>query len=257
MFINTTEITSSQIRSDNPIHQRLLFAYEAACPYLKGDILEVGCGEGRGIELLITHARSYTAIDKIGKVLDILKQKYPGIRLLKMLVPPFQEIADNTYDCVVTFQVIEHIKDDHFFVKEIHRVLKPGGLAIITTPNKNMSLTRNPWHVREYTLEELGALLHTYFTRVEIMGVYGSDRVNEYYRHNQESVKKFKQWDIFNLEHRLPRQILRLPYDMLNRINRNRLEKNNDQLVAAITTADYSLRVADDQCFDFFAICYK
>ena len=168
MFINATEITSAEIASDNVIHQRLLFAYEAAQNYIKGDLLEIGCGEGRGVELLVQKADSYTAIDKIATVVDKLSEKYPNVKLLNMLVPPFTGIADNTYDTVVTFQVIEHIEPDDEYVKEIYRVLKPGGLAIITTPNIKMSLTRNPWHVREYTKQELNGLLSKYFSQVDM-----------------------------------------------------------------------------------------
>ena len=60
---------------------------------------------------------------------------------------------------MVTFQVIEHIKRDRDFLKEIYRVLKPGGKLILTTPNKNMSITRNPWHVREYDPKEMHDIL--------------------------------------------------------------------------------------------------
>ena len=54
----TTEITSDSLVSDNPIHQRLIKAYYLAQPYIQGDLLEVGCGEGRGIHLLTPHANS-------------------------------------------------------------------------------------------------------------------------------------------------------------------------------------------------------
>ena len=47
--IYTTEITSETIVSDNPIHQRLFKAYVVAKDYVGGNILEVGCGEGRGV----------------------------------------------------------------------------------------------------------------------------------------------------------------------------------------------------------------
>ena len=49
----TTEITSDSIPSDNPIHQRLLKAYVVAQDFVQGNVLEVGCGEGRGIDLII------------------------------------------------------------------------------------------------------------------------------------------------------------------------------------------------------------
>ena len=49
MSVFTTEITSDKIPSDNPIHQRLLKAYLLGKSYVKGNLLELGCGEGRGI----------------------------------------------------------------------------------------------------------------------------------------------------------------------------------------------------------------
>ena len=63
----------------------------------------------------------------------------------------------------MTFQVIEHIKDDEKFVQEIHRVLKPGGKLILTTPNILMSLSRNPWHIREYNPTEMNEILKHHF----------------------------------------------------------------------------------------------
>ena len=56
MSVYTTEIASDQIPSDNPIHQRLLQAYYEAAPFIEGDLLELGCGEGRGVEILTEKA---------------------------------------------------------------------------------------------------------------------------------------------------------------------------------------------------------
>src|SRR5687767_5454618 len=144
--IYTTEITSEEITSDNPIHQRLFKAYVVAEDYVHGDVLEVGCGEGRGIDLLIKKARTFTAVDKIGPVINRLQEKYKTGKFISMNIPPLSGLADNTYDVVVSFQVIEHIEDDELFLREIHRVMKPGGIALLTTPNRRLSLTRNPWH---------------------------------------------------------------------------------------------------------------
>ena len=152
--IYTTEITSEEIPSDNPIHQRLFKAYVVAQEYVRGDVLEVGCGEGRGFDLLIPKAVSFSAVDKIRPVIDRLKNKYPAARLMSMNIPPLTGLADNAYDVVVSFQVIEHIQDDGLFLQEINRVLKPGGIALLTTPNRKLSLTRNPWHIREYLPSE-------------------------------------------------------------------------------------------------------
>jgi ubiquinone/menaquinone biosynthesis C-methylase UbiE len=174
--VYTTEITSENIPSDNPIHQRLLKAYVAAEPYVFGDVLEVGCGEGRGIDLIINKATSYMALDKIESALDVLRKKYPTGKFVSANIPPFAGIADNSFDRVFSFQVIEHIKDDFAFLKEINRVLKPGGLALLTTPNRPLSLSRNPWHIREYTAAELTDLAKRVFSNVEMKGIAGNEK---------------------------------------------------------------------------------
>jgi 2-polyprenyl-3-methyl-5-hydroxy-6-metoxy-1,4-benzoquinol methylase len=235
----TTEITSDQIASDNPIHQRLFKAYIIAKDYVQGEVLEVGCGEGRGIPLLLEHARSFTAVDKIKPVIDDLQKKYPTGRFISMNIPPLSGLADNAYDFIVTFQVIEHIQDDSLFLKEIHRVLKPGGTALITTPNRKMSLTRNPWHIREYLPNELKQLGEKIFSHVEMKGITGNEKVMTYYEQNKKSVERFTRWDILKLQYRLPASILRIPYEILNRWNRNKLQSSDDTLVMNIRHEDY------------------
>lgn len=142
MATYTTEIASDKLISDNPIHQRLLKAYIAAKPWISGNLLEIGCGEGRGVEELLPHASQYLGLDKIGEVIQTLQQKYPGVEFKQAVIPPFEGIADNTYDTIVSFQVIEHIYEDRLFLQEIYRMLKPGGKAIISTPNNTHTLSK-------------------------------------------------------------------------------------------------------------------
>ncbi|MTI30131.1 class I SAM-dependent methyltransferase [Xanthovirga aplysinae] len=253
----TTEIASDQIASDNPVHQRLLKAYYEAQPYIQGELLEIGCGEGRGVELLAPKSESYLALDKISEVIDRLRQKYPHVNFQQAFVPPFKGIADNSFDVIVSFQVIEHIEDDKYFLQEIQRVLKPGGKAIITTPNIKQTLTRNPWHEREYTAQELNTLCSPIFSKVDMKGIAGSARMMEYHEKNRESVRKITRFDIFNLQYRLPAPILRVPYDILNRLNRNRLKKSNDNLVSNINLNDFHLTTNMEECLDLFFVLYK
>jgi SAM-dependent methyltransferase len=175
-----------------------------------------------------------------------------------MEVPPIG-FENCSFDSVVSFQVIEHIEDDMTFVREVARVLRPEGKFVVSTPNAPMSLTRNPWHVREYKADELRNLLSCHFSNVELYGVVGNEKIMEYYRKNRQSVRKITRFDILDLQHRLPRKLLQMPYNLLNRLNRRSLHKKNTSLTDSIVMEDYSIvpYEAGMECFDLFAVATK
>lgn len=251
MSIYATEITSETEASDNPIHNRLLKAYVIARDYVQGDVLEVGCGEGRGIDWMIDRSKSFTALDKIEVALAKLRAKYPQAKFISGNIPPFNA-PDNAFDVVVSFQVIEHIKDDKSYLKEILRVLKPGGVALLTTPNRPMSLSRNPWHEREYTGAELLALAKTIFPRATMKGITGNEKVMAYHEQNRKSVQRLMRWDVFDLQHKLPASVLRMPYEIMNRMNRKKLKAGDNALVMSIKHEDYLLTDDYVNCLDLF-----
>ncbi|WP_299226406.1 class I SAM-dependent methyltransferase [uncultured Psychroserpens sp.] len=82
-------------------------------------------------------------------------------------------LKDETYDAVVSVEVIEHVEEDELFVKNIAAVVKKGGWAYFTTPNgdyiKNEPPNNNPDHKRHYTRAELQTLLEKYFDRAEVI----------------------------------------------------------------------------------------
>lgn len=257
----TTEITSAEIASDNPVHQRLLFPYTEAANLVSGNVLEIGCGWGRGLELLTKAADHYTGIDKNTDLIAALSKAYPDATFIAANIPPLTgrdsvPLADNTFDFIVTFQVIEHIENDELFIKEAHRVLKPGGKLLLTTVNKTFSLTRNPWHVREYTANELKGLLAKHFRTIKMQGVHGNDKVMTYYEQNKASVQKITRFDIFNLQYRLPRRLLQIPYDLMNRLNRNRLLQASG-IAAEINYTDYLMSNDPAGSLDFFYVATK
>lgn len=254
----TTEIASSEIVSDNPIHQRLFYPYLKVIEVISGgNMLEIGTGAGRGVEVMANIVDNYTGIDKNAPLLKDLSEKYPKFSFIDMFIPPLKGLADNTFDYIVTFQVIEHIADDNAFLQEAFRVLKPGGKLFLTTPNRIMSLTRNPWHEREYLGLELKSLMEKYFKNVVAKGIHGNQIVNDYYEANKKSVKKITRFDVFNLQYVLPRWMLQVPYDIGNRLSRNMLLKSEANLTTGITPDCFHLSDDIDTCYDFYYVATK
>lgn len=253
----TTEIASSEIASDNPVHQRLLFPYQYVSNLVSGNLLEIGCGTGRGVAVLADKISSYTGVDKNEALMMQLSKQYPSFKFIDMFLPPLKDIPSDSFDFVVTFQVIEHIENDDYFLKEAARVLKPGGKLYLTTVNKLFSLTRNPWHVREYLADELAQLMQKHFSSVETLGVHGNEKVMAYYEENKKSVAKITRFDIFNLQYKLPRTWLQVPYDLGNRLSRILAANSNQKLVSDIQVSDYFISDKPAESLDFFYIGTK
>ena len=251
--IHTAERVSNRDASDNYVFQRSILAYYKAAVLVSGDVLEIGTGMGYGVEVVAPAADKYMTIDKS----CAYNVELPAnAEFRQMTVPPL-DFADESFDYVISFQVIEHIKNDKEFVAEVSRVLRKGGKFIVSTPNAPMSLTRNPWHVREYTAEELKKLLSKEFSQIDMMGMGGNEKIMEYYEANRRGVERITRFDILDLQHRLPRWMLQIPYDILNRLNRRRLLDQNNELTSSITMEDYSIEAVTEECFDLYFIAQK
>lgn len=257
MFLYSTEVTSSKIKSDNPLYQRTLKAYEVVEPYVKGNVLEIGCGEGYGIDMLVKNSDQLTVVDKSNITTKNIANKYSSVNVIKSTIPPISNLEDNSFDTIISFQVIEHIKEEEQFISEIYRLLKKGGKAYISTPNKVKTIVRNPWHYREYTFKELNNLLSKVFTNYSVKGIQGNQKTKLYYSKNKDSVNKILQLDFLKLHDRLPASMLKLPYEIFNRLNRKRLLKQDEASVTNITSADYSLNSFGEDTLDLFCILEK
>jgi SAM-dependent methyltransferase len=77
-------------------------------------------------------------------------------------------LPDATFDCVVAVEVLEHVEADEAFVGNVARVLKPGGVFLMTTPNGDSVPNSNPDHKRHYTAAGLRALLSRHFADVTV-----------------------------------------------------------------------------------------
>ena len=256
-ILHTAERSTDLDASENVVFQRHLVAYKEAVKIVHGTVLEIGSGEGYGIMELAPLADKYIAIDKYAPNIPKVFNGKNNINFIQTEVPPLKEIDSESVDFVVTFQVIEHIQNDKFFLSEIRRVLKPAGKLIMTTPNILMSLTKSPWHIREYTPLQMNDIVTSFFSNVELKGVFGNEKVMNYYQRNKEAVERITKWDILNMQHWLPRWMLQIPYDILNRFNRHNLQDNNETLVKSIEYTDYTIKKSNDLCLDHFVIATK
>lgn len=255
-LLRTGERTSSAYYSNNYVFQRHVFAYQSVIQrrLATGDVLEIGSGSGYGMQMVSPYVRSYTAVDKKKPREEYIES---NCRFYYEQLPYLRNIEDESVDTVICFQVIEHIKDDHGLMKEIRRVLRPGGCVVMTTPNKWMSLTRNPFHVREYLPAEMCALVRQHFAAAEVQGIYGNEKVMAYYEQNKRSVAKITRYDVLDLQHRLPAWMLRMPYSVLNNMNRYQLLQKIKDTTLEIDYTDFYTGELDEGCLDYFVVSSK
>lgn len=158
-------------------YYRHLFPYSEAMHRIPRNarVLEVGFGSGYGAHFLSTRFPDILATDMSDEAVSYAQQRYPGIRFRRAAATDLPFPADS-FDAVVSFQVIEHVSDDQRYVQELHRVLRPGGVLLLTTPNRRLRLLPfqrpwNPYHVREYTDMQLLRLLRPVFPEAAIAGI--------------------------------------------------------------------------------------
>ena len=101
------------------------------------DVLDIACGEGYGSALLAQSAKSVVGVDVDPNAVAHAASKYGGgnARFLHgecVAIPA----GEASVDVVVSFETIEHISEHEVFLSEIRRVLRPGGLVIISTPER-------------------------------------------------------------------------------------------------------------------------
>jgi SAM-dependent methyltransferase len=127
------------------------------------DVLEAGCGEGYGADLIAATARTVTAVDYDAATVAHVRARYPRVGVLAANLASLP-MPDSALDVVVNFQVIEHLWDQPQFITECLRVLRPGGSLLISTPNRitftpGSDTPVNPFHTRELNAAELRELL--------------------------------------------------------------------------------------------------
>ena len=152
-------------------YHRYLFA-RSLCAGL--DVLDVASGEGYGAAQLAQVARSVVGVEYSAATVRSAAANFQrsNLRYLQGDARALP-LADTSVDTVVSFETIEHFDGQAAFLSEIHRVLRPDGLVIISTPDRDIyspsSAPPNEYHVRELSRIEFVALLRQHFDHVELL----------------------------------------------------------------------------------------
>ena len=160
----TGERTVPGLAAENYWFRRHEVVYRRLVGHCAGrDVLEAGCGEGYGADLIAAVAHRVIGLDYDRAAVDHARACYPkvDVRQGNLVQLPLRNAS---VDVVVNFQVIEHLWDQPRFVAECARVLRPSGLLMVSTPNRitfspGRDTPINPFHTRELTAAELTELL--------------------------------------------------------------------------------------------------
>lgn len=147
-------------------------------------VLDVACGSGYGASWLKrAGAKKVVGADIDPAAIKRARDEFgaPEIDFLEMDAVNLK-FPDNSFEVVVSFETLEHLNNQAQFIRELRRVLKPGGVLIISTPNKAVSQAlkiNNRFHRRELKPREFEALVTQYFTGIRLFGqrpFYGRSR---------------------------------------------------------------------------------
>ncbi len=156
--------------------------YRFAAAFSRGkDVLDIASGIGYGSLLLATEggAAAVTGADISSEAIGAAQERYnhPALAFRRIDPGPLP-FADRSFGVVASFETVEHTADAGLFLNELWRVLRPGGVLVISTPNKRFhSFGRlrpwNPHHAREHTPDGFRALLRGRTVEPEFWGGQG------------------------------------------------------------------------------------
>ena len=234
----TGERTLPDVPAENYWYRRHLAVYEWIAARLDGGVvLDMACGEGYGSAVLALRAARVVGVDGNPEAHEHARLRYtaPGLSFQWGAVETFGEAGG--YDAVVFLQTIEHVIDPPAVLGHFRSILRPGGVAYISTPNvltlapPGAAKSGNPWHLREYRAEEFIDLCRGAFGTVEMLGLFHARKL------------------------RVHEVALKLGWDPLHR-RLGITQAFYDRFTPAIASSDFGLRPDGlDRALDFLAVC--
>lgn len=153
---------------------RLGFHYELALQHLKPDmkIIDIACADGYGVNIMSSYLKEVHGADLDELSVEFAKQNNSATNT-EYFVEDITKLSfsDESYDAVTSFETLEHVPE-HECLSEIKRILKPGGVLVLSTPQNSIGhIPVNSCHLIEYSLNELLELVNQYFIVVKVIGI--------------------------------------------------------------------------------------
>lgn len=152
--------------------------YAFALAWARGRrVLDAACGEGYGAALLARAGAKVTAVDVSPEALEHARARYgelSGLDFVEADVANLAQLPDASFDLIVSFETLEHLDAQDAMLAGFRRLLAPGGLLLISTPDRRVYSDqtgyRNEFHVRELYRDEFEDLLGRHFGAHRLLG---------------------------------------------------------------------------------------
>lgn len=163
-----------------------LARYRFACQFASGkSVVDIACGTGYGCQMMAEEgrARSVTGVDRSPEAIAWARQRHAAENTnWRVADATATGLEPASFDLVTSFETIEHVQDDGALVAEFHRLLRPGGMLVCSTPN-GWPLEIATHHVREYDRRAFEDVLERHF---EVEQLYNQNSGSDFqFNHGQ------------------------------------------------------------------------
>ncbi|MUK89257.1 methyltransferase domain-containing protein [Ornithinibacillus sp. L9] len=145
--------------------------YHFATHYVYGRVLDFASGSGYGSHIIAKSCKKkideIIGVDYDNDTIEYAKGKYYhplSTFLVGDVTDPEIPKKLGTFDCILSFETIEHIGDEERFLKNVYQLLKPGGTLILSTPfgEGRGKPSGQEFHVHQLTVDEFKHLFGDY-----------------------------------------------------------------------------------------------
>ena len=203
-FLLKVRETAKEIFADDRMHVDAAAASNVSNPLFEsyefargqfgaGDhVLDIACGDGYGCRILAPQVGQVLGVDINGPLIAANQENNKVANVAYDIGDCFAlSLPDGAMTGATAMELIEHLPVDKVddFIGEVRRVIRPGGSFICSTPqNSHGDIPIVPWHIKEYSVAELRAILERHFSSVKILSSKSGGRLSEACESGQKMV---------------------------------------------------------------------